>query len=218
MNHVNVNGPGKIIYTIRGYPNVCPYCKTTIVPVSMFAYNNRILEVFTVCTADDCRKSFIAYYVSMGSIYNFGGYTSAGNLSSKTFEDAINLTSSEFCIIYNEAFQAEQAGLLNICGAGYRKSLEFLIKDYAISKNVENHDAIKKMPLSQVIKKYIDNPKIVEVSTRAAWIGNDETHYIKIWTDLDLSDLKNLIDLIVKYIEMEALHQKYVNSMQSNAG
>jgi hypothetical protein len=33
------------------------------------------------------------------------------------------------------------------------------------------------MFLGNVIKEYIHIPKLKELSERAAWLGNDETHY-----------------------------------------
>ena len=47
--------------------------------------------------------------------------------------DIISELSPNFCEIYNQAYIAEQTNLMQICGTGYRKSLEFLIKDYLIS-------------------------------------------------------------------------------------
>lgn len=44
--------------------------------------------------------------------------------------------------------------LNEIARIGYRKALEFLIKDYCIDKNKEE-EKIKKEPLSQVIINYI---------------------------------------------------------------
>jgi hypothetical protein len=43
------------------------------------------------------------------------------------------------------------------------------------------------------------------VAKRAAWLGNDETHYIRKWEDKDLDDLKKLIKLTVLWIEMEQM-------------
>lgn len=42
---------------------------------------------------------------------------------------------------------------------GYRKALEFLVKDYAIFLNQEDEDKIKNASLSSCINNYIDNIK-----------------------------------------------------------
>lgn len=55
-----------------------------------------------------------------------------------------------------------------IAGVGYRKALEFLIKDYAISKNSEDEDKIKKMLLGKTIENYLnDFPKLQRLAKAA---------------------------------------------------
>ena len=67
---------------------------------------------------------------------------------------------------------------MQICGTGYRKSLEFLIKDYLISTLPEDqHEAIKNKFLNNCIRDNISNINIKTVASRAVWLGNDETHY-----------------------------------------
>jgi hypothetical protein len=57
--------------------------------------------------------------------------------------------SPDFCAIYNEAQKAEQLQLLLVCGPGYRKALEFLIKDYVslLHSSAQDKEKIEKMPL-----------------------------------------------------------------------
>ena len=82
---------------------------------------------------------------------------------------------------------------------GYRKALEFLIKDYLISLHLDKEEEFRKAALGNCINK-IDNSSIKELARRATWLGNDETHYIRKWEDRDIHDLKNLIDLSYQYI------------------
>ena len=49
----------------------------------------------------------------------------------------------------------------------------------------------------------IRNEGFIFVSQRAAWIGNDETHYVRKWEEKDIEDLKILIDHVVKFIKRE---------------
>jgi hypothetical protein len=53
----------------------------------------------------------------------------------------------------------------------------------------------------------------VTVASRAAWLGNDETHYLRTWEDKDLTDLKKLIELTVQWIEIEELARDVVVDM-----
>jgi hypothetical protein len=105
-------------------------------------------------------------------------------------------------------------GLTEICGIGYRKALEFLIKDYLISNLPDEEEHIKKKLLGKCINDYVENPNIKEMAKRAVWLGNDETHYIRRWENKDINDLKILIDITVHWIEMEVLTNKYKDDME----
>ena len=48
------------------------------------------------------------------------------------FTVVIQEISFDYCSIYNEAHKAEQQGYLQVCGPGYRKALEFLVKDFLL--------------------------------------------------------------------------------------
>jgi len=129
--------------------------------------------------------------------------------------------SPDFCAIYEEAFKAEQCGLLLVAGPGYRKALEFLIKDYIIGRLTET-DAEKlalekakaeKTLLGTCIKDYVKSEQIKEIAKRAAWLGNDETHYVRKWEDKDLKDLKKLISLTLHWIEVETLTLEVIADM-----
>lgn len=75
----------------------------------------------------------------------------------QTFDENITKLSPQFDKIYNQALAAESSGLDEIAGLGYRKALEFIVKDFAIYKHPDKTEEIKKLPLSQCINKYIDN-------------------------------------------------------------
>lgn len=139
------------------------------------------------------------------------GYQSHGDLQYLTpygdaklhFSERIKVLSPNFVTIYHQSEKAEQMGLSEICGLGYRKSLEFLVKDYAIAFNPDNEDDIKNQMLSPCIKNFIDNKKIKALATASAWIGNDETHYVRKHEDFRIDHLKAFIAAIVSYIDSE---------------
>lgn len=68
----------------------------------------------------------------------------------------------------------------------------------------------------QVINKHIGDTNIKNVAKRAVWLGNDETHYIRVWEDKDLSFLKQLIDLTIHWIEAEELTKTMMEEMPDN--
>jgi hypothetical protein len=129
------------------------------------------------------------------------------------FEDSIKGISPTFCEIYEEAHKAEQFGLEQICGVGYRKALEFLIKDYLITNRPADDAAIRKTLLGPCIENYVTDPRVKEIAKRAAWLGNDETHYERRWIDKDLNDLKTMIRLALHWIEAEALTAEALKTM-----
>ncbi len=92
----------------------------------------------------------------------------------------------------------EKSGLV---GPGYRKALEFLIKDFAIHKFPKKEEAIKNSFLSTCIEEYIEDDRIRRCAKSASWLGNDQTHYVQRWTDKDLDDLKTLVTLTKNWIE-----------------
>lgn len=65
------------------------------------------------------------------------------------------------------------------------------------------------MWLAKVIREYIPNENIKSVAEKATWLGNDETHYYRVWEDMDNTDLKELIGLTVLWIEMEEKTRLY---------
>lgn len=143
---------------------------------------SRDLEVLFSCPDIKCKRAFIGYYhIIPGRGWTFTGKTSQGNMNGKEFSNTITEISPSFDKIYNEAYKAEQQDLEEICGVGYRKALEFLIKDYLISKGEENEETIKNAPLGQCIQNYVNDDRIKKVAKRAAWLGNDETHYVRKW-------------------------------------
>ena len=203
---------------IEDFPNECPYCHNLIKPIFLSSHevNKHSLEAAMICPNDDCLRTFIAYY----NIYpndlkrtSYTGETSFGTLVYKKFAESIMTISPQFVTIYNQAYASEQQKLYEICGVGYRKALEFLIKDYTISKHKDSKEKIEKAHLADVIKKFVDDGKIKSVATRAVWLGNDASHYLKKWEGRDLHDLKRLIDLTVHWIEMETLTAEFEEEM-----
>ncbi len=120
--------------------------------------------------------------------------------------------SPDFKQIYLEARMAQAAGLDLICGGGYRKALEFLIKDYAISLCPEKAEAIKERDLNYAIS-CTDNENIKSFASRASWLGNDALHYLKKWEGMDLFDLKDLIEQSVLSIDQDVRRRTLLAKM-----
>ena len=100
-----------------------------------------------------------------------------------------------------------------IAGVGYRKALEFLVKDYCSSKSPEDAEAIKKTMLGPCIDRFVSDENIKDCAKLATWLGNDETHYIRRWEDKDINDLKALIELTASWIQTSIKTDSYRASM-----
>ena len=192
----------------------CPFCHRSIEtqPLTFLDKGNKRIEIFLKCKM--CKSSFIGYAKHSDKTGCYHIYKlSKGNRKTRNFQEEINELSPDFVKIHGEAKIAEQENLMEICGVGYRKALEFLIKDYLIKKFSDKEAEIKSKSLGRCISEMIDNPRIKEIARRATWLGNDETHYFRKWEDKDLDDLKKLLDITVHFISMEIEADKYMGDM-----
>lgn len=199
-------------------PNECPFCHNSITArVHQAFQKDKMLEIIFRCPDSNCGRVFSALYeytiVSNIWVYLYKS-TSIGTFVEKNFSHDITNLSPNFVDIYNQAAKAESLNLNHIAGIGFRKALEFIIKDYLISKNPDKEEKIKKKFLGNCIKEDIQNINLKEIAERATWLGNDETHYVRQWENKDINDLKVLINISLHWIDMELLTEKYKSEMQ----
>lgn len=206
-------------------PTICPMCAHAIEPILVSHKCHEIVDkkayfsAFFECTF--CKRAFVTTYLlthtpdshtSMHYSQEDLLITAPHIPTSRTFEKVLTDLSPQFAKIYNQALVAEVYKLDEIAGIGYRKSLEFIIKDYCKYLHEGDSENIEKMPLSQCIDKYIDNSKLKSTAKLSAWIGNDETHYIRIHNDKDINYLKKYIDTVVLFILFN-LHADEANNI-----
>lgn len=180
-------------------PVECPHCGRTMSPViypgksdSSNNDTNKSVGILCQCSFEDCKKYYALEYRTIDGFYNLVEYGYRPPIDIK-LPSNIEYISASFKEIYIQATQAEYEKLHHVAGIGYRKSLEFLVKDYAIYKNNNDKEKIKKLPLGKVINDYLDEfAKIQRLAKASSWIGNDETHYTKIHEDKDISDFKSI--------------------------
>lgn len=190
-------------------PSKCPHCGRTMSPQhvgqSTSSEKASILEdgrfaVVFRCPFEDCLKYFVIEYINDDYDASMVDYTYRPPIKVK-LPEYIEKVSPVFVEIYSQATVAESEALNQIAGIGYRKAAEFLIKDYAISKNKDDEEKIKAILLGQVIAEYLnDFPKIQALAKSVAWIGNDETHYVRRHDDKDIQDLKKFILSAAQFI------------------
>jgi hypothetical protein len=207
------------------YPDSCPICNKGMHPIYLAIFetkpiqeNQMALDMIFKCPRLDCQTIFFGQYhqISPGSSsYQLKSTRRVSFIQNPLFPNEIINISPSFVNIYFQSFIAEANGLNEICGCGYRRALEFLIKDYLISSTANDENqiySIKKMLLGSCIKN-IDDIRIQGMAKRATWLGNDETHYYRKWEAHDLQDLKNLIEITVSWINTSLLANKYTSEM-----
>lgn len=195
----------------------CPNCHKGIRPdyVSGYVESDSIISIFNYCTM--CYKTFISKYRYNKPNTAWQGYIPTTFVESlpfsftpRNFEERINKLSPKFSKVYNQAKIAEDMKLDEIAGMGYRKSLETLIKDYAIFLFPDKKSQISNptLTLSQCINSFIDNPTLKDLSKLTSWLGNDETHYTRVHQDKDTTDLKEYLDATIYYINFDLTAKK----------
>lgn len=208
----------QIVITNQGYqvdvPDACPICHRHSEMISAGAdvvENGRGVQAVFRCGYQGCRVYFICSY---------GPKPSSDLLAVRPlkppesmFPDTVSKLSAAFVSIFKEADEAKHLGLKQVAGPGYRKAFEFLIKDYAKWLAPDKSEEIEKKFSGIIVAEFIPDVRIQAVAKRCLWLGNDETHYLRKWTDHDVEDLVILIKLTTSWIEIEHLSKSYVQEM-----
>lgn len=211
--------------TVDRVPADCPMCHHAIDPrpltgvvLSAAAGGETVMEFVFQCPRSSCHRLFIGRYSGKYE-KRFSTYvlrlrfvTPFVTAPPSHAEDIAKL-SPVFVAIHAQAAAGEAHGLTEIAGCGYRKALEFLIKDYCVARDPDKADAIKGKLLGKVISDHISDPTIQECARRASWLGNDETHYVRRWFEKDITDLKKLIALTENWINTHLLTERYLREM-----
>jgi hypothetical protein len=215
-------------YSYDKAPDHCPRCHHGIHAVKIgsnliqkLESKGHILEIMYRCPRDECQHAFIGTYwqdKEYRTRHPRGEYLLRHTAPYRpekpdTPAEIIELSPS-YHHIFAQSMAAEGFRLDQIAGCGYRRALEFLVKDYAIHKHPHASDAIKTRPLGACINEYVNDANVKACAARAAWLGNDETHYIRKWEEKDINDLKTLIRLTAAWILNELLTEKYLREMQ----
>lgn len=209
--------------------DTCPVCNKRISPVFIYGelvncakslktkdvVDNSL--VHTIYRCPDCQNailiSYIPKYIKKQNLnYSKTVYYVWDTFKVKSiaptpiaqfpYKEIICQISSKFKDIYLQSLQAKLDGKNELVGIGYRKSIEFLVKDYLIYIKHEKSEEIPKMHLGDCLK-LIENRKIQNLAKASTWLGNDETHYVRKHTDKDISDLEKFLDALVYFITFE---------------
>lgn len=191
-------------------PNSCPHCHGKIAPVVTYSTINEIENTGAESLAMLLECPICKRYYALQFLIN--EYRTKLELVSYTYQpkvdinipEQIDIVSENFREIYTQSEIALSHDLIDIAGMGYRKSTEYLIKDYLIYKNVDIPEKIIKLQLKQAILK-LDNEDIKSLALACAYLGNDHAHILKKFENNDITDLKTFLDTLMHYISMQVI-------------
>ena len=194
---------------------VCPYCGIATSPTFIDGYcimdnDDGIAPVaYILLYCPSCHKIYVAKYYIQGcleygrlglpfhKVYHTCTYPT--NEKKKEFSDEIKELSPKFVETYNQAHCAEgNESTRGLAGLGYRKAIEFLVKDYLIKINPGQEEDIIKKPLGKCIDQLHED--LQELAKAATWLGNDEAHYFKKHKEYGIEDMKIFIDSLLAEI------------------
>lgn len=216
-------------FQLNRVPGTCPYCQSkTHWEGVWLEENNKGLSVILRCSDITCHSISLFIYEKKPLCTSFNSDTINYHycliaaypkeiFQEKKFSDLIEKISPEFIQLYHQAERAEiQSNTEKISGIGFRKALEFLIKDYLISENKEQADDIKKpnLTLGQAVENYCQDDNFKKLLNASVYLGNDEAHYIRRWEEYDVNNLKELINLVVQRIEDKIKTDNYCQNIK----
>lgn len=215
---------------IDKYPDQCPVCEHGIEAKFIDAFgktdidrNGHYIQTIFQCPRLDCQTIFIAYYTSANfSPRNYSEFVFLRRcyiptyFEEEKFDEEIEKLSPSFIKIFSQAKIADEVGLDLISGAGYRKALEFLLKDYLITIKPSDKDEVTVHTIGWLIANKICSEKIKISAGLAKDIGNDEVHYQRKIEELSLEDLKKLVRLTTHWISDEIITNQYKNRLEKS--
>lgn len=204
MIFVTITGQGKGNANIDHNPDECPLChrSMSIDAIRFAQISDDCLEGIYQCANLECHNLFIAMFIeNRNTGYFYFKMAYPFRPVEKPVDPKLYEISTEFVETYQQAWRAKQEDMNKIAGPGFRRALEFLVKDYAVRDQPEDKKTqILEKPMAKCIRDHIHEDGIKTIAERATWLGNDETHYLRKWDDKDINDLIDLIDSVSNWI------------------
>lgn len=84
-----------------------------------------------------------------------------------------------------------------------------MLKNCGLNENALNQMSDKKgLSSHDCIEKYINDERIKEISLEATWLGNNEVHYKRLYSSLDVKDMKQFIISVQSLIDCDINFEK----------
>lgn len=159
-------------------------------------------QAFIVWYCTNCKRYYVSLYhmntglqdMELDTLYPY-----PVEIDEQSLPQDIKEKYPDFIKVYSESCECEKQNLLTIAGAGYRKALEFLVKDYLQKEQHLTKEEVGDCRLEKCCKK-IDFEIIRELANAATWLGNDETHYTVKHPEYDLKQMKAFLIALISSI------------------
>jgi len=213
--------------------DVCPHCGKGIDMerahhgqdfFDIYNENQTYFNIISIYQCPCCHRGFVVMHnlVRQDMMY----YYSYIECSQTVFpianpnlevKENIQKISPRFYETYIQCLRAKSSGLNKLYGMGFRKSLEYLVKDFAIYENPEDKEKIESMKFHNCIEEYFKNSDAKTALLAAKWLGNNETHYVNNNDEKCIQLLENLIEDTIYHIHRE-LREKKAIQINANKG
>lgn len=209
-------------------PNICPHCHVANEPRELFKWfdgkENKLLSTWE-CRYHQCGRIFVVSHIEDNDgIFKIERTLNGLPKGPIWPEPILNLkdgrtigtdevTKSKFINTYLQSLEAESNGHDEIAGMGFRKAIEYLVKDWSIQINPEEKEKILGLWLSSIINEYFTGD-LKEILERATWLGNDQTHYNKLFEEYNIDHLKELIGLIMVELDRDFKKRHYIENIE----
>lgn len=223
----SLNNNGSSPHANAEDPDICPHCHVANQPESLFYYHDtnlsKLISVWR-CNFNKCKKIFVISHKNDHGTYIFERALNGLPKGPVWPEPILNLKDgqtigsaeekeSKFIKTYLQSLESEANGHDEISGMGYRKAIEYLVKDWAIQTHPTAKEKILGQWLSAVIQEYFSGD-LKDILERATWLGNDQIHYNKLFEDYNISHLKELISLIMVELDREFKKRHYIETIE----
>lgn len=211
--HTFRDSKGQIMSVELSIPEQCPFCNRHIAPrfhsVScMISDSEEQRPIVGYWSCNGCGEVFAVRYQLLRYNRDKGWFCGIKSLyppllSLTPIDERVEKVSPRFVDILHQAEKAKANDLVDLAGMGFRKALEYLIKDYLIHKAPDDEEKIRNMELGNCIANRIENQQLKAVASRASWLGNDFAHYSRKFDEYEISDLRRFIDAVLYWVLME---------------
>lgn len=205
---IKINGVEKF-YNVPKV-NECPHCHKGIAPY-VLSITETDLETRTFAIMAQCPRC--SRYFAMAYKLPFGTkvaepieYVYTNKKINNELPIELNNISKRFIEMYNQSLIAEQNNLDKIAGMGFKKSIDFLIKDYLINFRKKEENKILSLSLEDEIEE-IEDSKIKNLVLSYKWLNYCDFCNSDFDKE-DIEEMKKFINIFSKFFIYNASIEK----------